>query len=116
MGDGDNIVPAKPVEVVLAGDADDRRAGALGELYGEASDAAGCGRHRDGLASRGSDGTYGRECGRADDEQRAGDLPRNFRRAAGHMAGLDEHELGVAGATLGPADHLVADLEVADAV
>ena len=100
--------------VALAGEADHRRAGVARELDRERAHPArgACDDERVTGARR--DRTHGcvGRCPR--DEQSAGRVPLHAWWATRGVVGLHDDELGLAGAIVGEADHLVADREAAD--
>jgi hypothetical protein len=104
-------VVAQPVVVGRSRDADDAGAGASGQLHDQRAHAAGRPGHDHRLSPPGGDRADRRVGGAADDEERAGDLPRHLGRLGGQVGRLDHDELGLRLPLVGEADHLVADGE-----
>ena len=98
----------EPVVVALAGQPDDGSPGQLGQLDGDRSHAAGGARDYDRVSRAGRDGPHGGVGGRADDEQRAGHLPRHCIRLRRQVICLDQHVLRVARPVVGVADDILA--------
>ena len=100
--------------MAFAGQRDDPRARANGELDREHANAAARPGDDDRLTRRRSHRAHGRDPRRARDEQRARHLPRDIPGLCRQVARFDEHVLGMACAVVAKADHLIADGYAAD--
>jgi hypothetical protein len=91
-------VVGEPAVVRLPGQTDHSSPHVPRQLDGYRADPASRPGDDDGVAFSGRDGPHRRVCGRPRDEQGAGHLPRDARRARGQVLRLRDYELGLAGA------------------
>ena len=100
--------------MAFAGQCDDPRARANGELDREHANAAARPGDDDRLTSGRGHRAHRGDPRRARHEQRAGHIPRDLGGLRRQVGRLDEHVLGVACAVVREADHLVADRHALD--
>jgi hypothetical protein len=86
----------------------------VGQLAGDRPHAAGGTGDGDRIPLARRHGVHRGVGGGPGDEEGAGDLPRHAGGARGEVAGVDRHQLGLAGPVVGEPDHLVPDGHIRD--